>query len=309
MDGRWWLGLVAGTLAGTIGCSSWQTRSAGEAMRPTDASAMTAKSLKAQQQAVAAAKEPPPPRDKRLKSETLVKLAALKEQAADDAERPQAERDAFRQQARQAYQKAIDQDSKCTMAYVALAGSYVNTGEQDKAFAVYNKAIKTNPNNAGLWFELGSVHARAKDWTPALECLGQAAQLEPENKQYQKMYGLALARTGKFDDGYSVLVKCMSESEARYNIARMQKHVGQVSACQRQLQLALQANPDFSPAREMLDELGRGTPVKIVKYEEPAKQNAAAPPTDPLNLPPVLLGGNGPAPAAPPKDGFDGSRN
>ena len=288
MDGRWWLGLVAGTLAGTIGCSSWQTRSAGEAMRPTDASAMTAKSLKAQQQAVAAAKEPPPPRDKRLKSETLVKLAALKEQAADDAERPQAERDAFRQQARQAYQKAIDQDSKCTMAYVALAGSYVNTGEQDKAFAVYNKAIKTNPNNAGLWFELGSVHARAKDWTPALECLGQA---------------------GKFDDGYSVLVKCMSESEARYNIARMQKHVGQVSACQRQLQLALQANPDFSPAREMLDELGRGTPVKIVKYEEPAKQNAAAPPTDPLNLPPVLLGGNGPAPAAPPKDGFDGTRN
>jgi tetratricopeptide (TPR) repeat protein len=232
--------------------------------------AATNKTLKAQQ-AAALTQDPPFPRDKRLKSETLVKLGALKDQAAEEVERPQAERDAFRYQARQAYQKAIEQEPKVALGYVALAGSFMNTGEHDKAYTVFDKGLKANPKSAQLWFELGAVRARAKDWTASLEALQRAGELDPDNKQYQKTLGLTYARTGQYDEAYAVLSRCMSESEARFNVARMLKHLQQNEACQTQLQLALQANPNYAPARELLDELTKSPSVRPASHEETAK--------------------------------------
>jgi Tfp pilus assembly protein PilF len=306
MDGRWSLALSAGMLGGMIGCQSPQARQSADMAKQT---ADTTKAVKAQQ-ASAVAQENMPARDKHLKSETLVKLGALKEQAADSPDRAQFERDAFRYQARQSYQKAIDQDPKCTVGYMALVSSYMQTGESDKANAVFDKALKAQPKNAQLWYELGTMQARNKDWTPALENLARAAQLDPENKQYQKTYGLALARNGRFEESYTLMSKCMSESEARFNVARMLKHVGQPEACQQQLQLAVKANPNYMPAREMLDELTHPAPVKTVEYQEPAKPKvepkAEPEPSDAPTLEPVLIGGRGPGSRTPSKDGFDG---
>jgi tetratricopeptide (TPR) repeat protein len=301
MDGRRSLALPAFLLAGMIGCKSAQERQSADLAKQT---ADTTKMVKAQQYN-AVTHEPPLPKDKRLKPETLVKLGALKEQAADDAERPQAEKDTLRYQARQAYQKAIDQDPKYTMGYMALVSSYLHTGENDKAHAVFDKALKKNPKSGQLWFELGTVQARAKDWNASLESLGRAVKLDPENKQYQKTYGLALARSGRFDESYALLAKCMSEAEARYNIARMLKHVGQPDACHQQLELALKAKPDFLPARQLLDEMNGEMSVKSVNYEESANPNAGAGPTDPQRRQPVQSGGKDGESPSPDKDGFD----
>jgi tetratricopeptide (TPR) repeat protein len=268
MDGRWSLRLAVGLIGGIIGCSGTQTRSPGDVMAQSEAA--TTKTLKAQQ-AAALTQDPPLPKDKRLKAETLVKLGALKDQAADEAERPQVERDAFRYQARQAYQKAIDQEPKVPLGYIALAGSFMNSGEHDRAYAVFDKGLKANPKSGQLWFELGAVRARAKDWTASLEALQRAAELDPDNKQYQKTLGLTYARTGQYDEAYAVLSRCMSEAEARFNVARMLSHMQQNEACQTQLQLALQANPNFLPAREMLDELANRPGVQPTKHEEPVK--------------------------------------
>jgi tetratricopeptide (TPR) repeat protein len=304
MDGRWSWAVSAGLIGSMAGCATPQQRQDADLVKQT---AATTKMVKAQQSATP--NEPPPAKDHRLKSETMVKLGALKEQAADDPDKSQVERDAFRYQARQSYQKAIDQDPKCVPAYLALAGSYWATSEQDKAFAVFDKAMKANPKNSQLYFELGTVQLRAKDWTSALDNLSKACQLDPENKHYQKTYALALARNGRFDDGYNVLAKCMSESEARFNIARMLNHVGQTDASQRQLEMALKSNPQYMPAREMLDEMNTASTVKAAKYEESSKPAAPRQSTDPVSLPPVLIGSSGLAPRAPVQEGFDGPRN
>lgn len=308
MDGRRSIGIAAGLFAGMIGCKTPEQRQLAELSRQTET---TTKLVKSNQALAASQVDLPPAKDRKLKPETLVKIGALKEQAADDKDRPQAERDAFRYQARQSYQKAIEQDPKFTQAYLALAGSYLQTGENDRANALFDKALKVNPKNGQLWFELGTVQARAKDWTASLESLNKAAQLDPDNKQYQKTYGLALARVGKFDESYDVLSKCMSESEARFNVARMLKHVGKPEECQQQLQQALKANPNFLPAQELLDEMNRPAPVATVKHEEPAPAPTApatSTATDPVNLPPVLIGGTGAIPTTPSQDGFDGKR-
>jgi tetratricopeptide (TPR) repeat protein len=304
MDGRWSWALSAGLFGSLIGCQTPQQRQDADLVKQT---AATTKLVKSQQ--ALAAQDPPPAKDHKLKSETLVKLGALKDQAAENTEKSQAERDAFRYQARQSYQKAIDQDPKCIQAYLALAGSYWASGEQDKAMAVFDRGIKANPKDGQLYYELGTVQLRAKDWSQGLDSLSIACQLDPENKHYQKTYGLALTRNGRFDDGYAVLAKCMSEPEARFNVARMLKHVGQTDACNRQLELALKVNPDYTPAREMLDESSMPSTVKTAKYEESQKPTIAPKPTDPVNMPPVLIGSSGMAPRAPVQEGFDGPRN
>jgi Tfp pilus assembly protein PilF len=291
MDGRRSVGIAAGLLAGMIGCKTPEQRQQAELARQTEATTQLVKS----NQALAAAQvDLPPAKDRKLKPETLVKIGALKEQAAEDAERPQPERDAFRYQARQSYQKAIEQDPKYAPAYIELAGSYLQTGENDRANAVFDQALKANPKNGLLWFELGTVQARAKHWEASLESLSRAAQLDPDNTQFQKTYGLALARAGRFDESYDVMSKCMSESEARFNVARMLKHVGQPEACLQQLSLSLRANPNFAPAQELLDAMNRPSPVTPVNHEEPVQ--------------PPPVNGTGAGSDVPSQDGFDGTR-
>jgi hypothetical protein len=165
------------------------------------------------------------------------------------------------------------------------------------------------------------MYARGKEWPAALESFGQAVQLDPDNKQYQKTYGFALARAGRSEEAYAALAHCMGEAEAHTNVARMLKHLQQRDACQWHLQLALRANPGYAPARDLLAELNGPPPVAAaqparpeepagavqqVRYEEPAAPPAAKPVPPPSGLPPVLLGSSGPAPAAPIKVSLDG---
>lgn len=269
MEGRWTLGIAAGLLAGMAGCSSPQVRSPAEVAKQPDPAAL--KQLKSLQQQQATVVSDKPNKDHKLKPETLVKLGALKEVTADEESRPQVERDAFRYQARQSYQKSIDQYPKYSPAYLALAGSLLRTGETDKAHEVFKKGLAANPRDASLWFEQGTVHAREKNWPAALECMAQALRFDPENKHYQKTYGLALARNGYIEDAHATLARCMSDADARFNVARMCLHMQQPDECRRQLDLVFQAKSDHAGARELIEEMSSGNPVKPVNYEEPAR--------------------------------------
>src|SRR5262245_58516054 len=103
MDGRWKHCLAGGLLAAAVGCSTNQKQLVPEAppvaQKPVTNPAQFAKAT--QPTAPPAA----PPRTS-LKPETYVMMGALKEQAAEEADRPQVERDAYRHQARQSYQQA-----------------------------------------------------------------------------------------------------------------------------------------------------------------------------------------------------------
>lgn len=287
MEGRWTLGVAAGLLGGIVGCSTPQVRSPAEVAKQPDPAAL--KQIKALQKQQTAVTQERPNKDHKLKPETLVKLGALKEVTADEESRPQAERDGFRYQARQSYQKAIDQNPKYAPAYVALAGSYLRTGESDKAHEVFQKALQANPRDASLWFEQGTVLARDKNWDSALECMAQAVKFDPENKHYQKTYGLALARNGRLDEAHAALAHSMSEAEARFNIARMCLHMQHPNECREQLEMVFRANPGHNGARELIEELNGGG-VKPVRFEEPVKPEPT--PAQPESeIPPVVPAG------------------
>jgi Tfp pilus assembly protein PilF len=214
----------------------------------------------------------------KLQASTHVTMGALSEQIADDVNRPAAEREAFRAKARQSYQKAIETDAKYSPAYLALAASYAATNECEQAVANFAMATQVAPNDAAAWTSQGQYFARLKEWDQAIESLSRAMQLEPGNKETMKKLGFALARAGRVDEGYAMLARCMGEAEARYNVARMLQHLEQPMACRWYLQMALQADPNYEPAREALAALsaGEGTSVRPIGYNEtpPAAQTA-----------------------------------
>jgi len=288
MDGRWKLVVAGGILAGAVGCNSMSKR-------PADQMPAAVPPQQVTKTAPPPAAEPP---RTDLKPTTYVSMGALTEQAANEPDRPQAERDAFHRQARQSYQKAIKVDPKFAPAYVALGESYMATGERDQAQAWFKKATEIAPNDPALWSELGAAQARFKDWPAAIASLTRAAQLDPGNKSAETRLGLAQARAGRYEDALNTLAKAMPEAEARYNVARMMKHNQHTEAAGVQLQLALQADPAFEPARALLAERNPISEygVQQAGYQQPAAAQAPIAPAAaaPPRLDPVQLGGGAP---------------
>lgn len=292
MEGRWTKYLVGGMLAGAIGCASTKNK-------PFDSPGMYSGTPSATHTAKAPPSSPSSSK-KHLSPATYVTMGTLKDDAANEADRPQPERDAFRYQARQSYQKAIEIDSKYIPAYVALAKSYTACDEREKAQATFEKALSVAPKDANLWLEYGAAQARAKDWQAAFESLNRATQLDPENKQAWKLLGFTLARGGRYDDALNTLARVMSEAEARYNLARMMQHNHQTDAAAVQLQQAIAVNPNFEPARLMLAELTQAPAanngIRQATYQAPVQQSqmdpaAAQQQHAPAQMPAVTAGG------------------
>src|SRR5690349_13281560 len=171
MDGRWSLYLAGGLLSGLLGCSSLQNappmpgpaagsspnRPADQVTQPQPPTPPAVPSTSLSKLTRPKTVTPPTPTPApeiasaprtSLKPATYVSIGSLKDQAADDPQRSEQERDAFRYQARQAYLKATQVDPKFAPAYVALAKSYFATGERDKCLAEFKKALAIAPNDA-----------------------------------------------------------------------------------------------------------------------------------------------------------------
>src|SRR5262249_54887150 len=142
--------------------------------------------------------------------------------------------------------------------YVALAKSYALTGETELCAATFEKAKAIAPNDASVWFDQGACLARAKDWDAAIDCMTRAVQMDPSNRPYCKYLGLTLARSGRYEEAFTALARCMPEAEARFTLARMLQHNQHAVAAEQQLRLALMADANYIPAREMLAELTGG---------------------------------------------------
>jgi tetratricopeptide (TPR) repeat protein len=202
--------------------------------------------------------------------ETCVALGRLAEEAANQPGRPPADQQQLREQARKAYQQALDLEPNHVPALAALARLYATAGDYGRAVPAYRKAVKVQPKDAALWYDLGMCHARHKQWEPALVNLRAAVELDPENRQYGNALGFCLARAGCYEESLACFRRSVGEAGAHYNLARMLHHVNQEELSKQHLRLALQAKPDLAPAEQLLAELeGRAA-----GFDRPAGETA-----------------------------------
>jgi tetratricopeptide (TPR) repeat protein len=269
MDGRrirrWWL---SGCLVvGTLGCSSTRNNTN---VPPffSDAKPLTGMPVASKSKSfwgwsndkpavtaeVAAADYDAP-----AKPETHAILANAQVDSAFNEETPTASREALLDQARQGYQKALKMDPKNKVALNGLAKYYVRLGEREKAVETYKRYFAAHPRDKEVAHEVALAHAQWKDWAGAAAWCEFALKIDPENLSIRKTMAFCLARAGKWDEGFAVMCQVMPEAQARYLMARVLEHQGQLDACRLQLQLAIQADPAHIASREFLVELDQVT--------------------------------------------------
>jgi tetratricopeptide (TPR) repeat protein len=191
--------------------------------------------------------------------QTWVAVGELCEAKAGEANSSPPEQTAALDEARKAYQKAIDLDPKFVPAHVHLANLYLHKDDPERAIDVYQRAIRQNPKSATLWYEQGMVQCRRKDLNAAIPCLAKAHEFEPNNSHYATNYGLCLARAGRPQDAVIALSSVMNKAEANYNVARMMAHVNQTELSKQYLQAALRERPTHQGALTLLAQLDNPT--------------------------------------------------
>jgi tetratricopeptide (TPR) repeat protein len=201
--------------------------------------------------AVKIRKAPDLPKKQPLPS-TCVALGDVRARTALDPKCPTADQERLRDEARRAYQQALDIDPNHLGALTALARLYVSMEDYERAIATYRRAIQGHPSDASLQHDLGMCYARRKDWDPALACLKRTVEMDPEKRLYSHSYGFCLARAGRFEESFTALAKSEGKPRAHYDLARMLEHMNQEELGKQHLLQALAEDPKFNEARDML---------------------------------------------------------
>jgi tetratricopeptide (TPR) repeat protein len=197
--------------------------------------------------------EKPTDRAKRPSPALFIKAAECLEASADSAAEP-AKRQQLLAQAFQAYQQAFALEPTNPRPLVRLAKLYEKMGYPQEAVKPYEEALKLTPDDAALWCEVGMFFGRQKQFDSAVECYHKAASLEPNNSLYSNHVGWGLARAGRFEESFEHFRQTVGEARAHYNLARMSKHLGDQGRCRQHLQAALQIDPHFADAQQLLQQ-------------------------------------------------------
>jgi tetratricopeptide (TPR) repeat protein len=198
---------------------------------------------------------------KRLpKASTCVVFGDFRAKEADETP-PSAMRDELREQARRAYQQALEIEPENLAALQSLARLYAAQKDHEKAIATYRRAVQTHPKAGELWQDLGIYQSQNKDFNAAADSLRQALACEPENRTYANMLGHILARAGRYDESFAVFEKTVGPAQAHYNLARMRLHLNQEGEARQHLQLALQVEPQHAGALQLLAQIDKKAPA------------------------------------------------
>jgi Tfp pilus assembly protein PilF len=213
--------------------------------------------------------KPEEPSQRDAQPNTLVALGRLRESQAASGTLAPMQQSARREEARKAYQKALELEPKYIDAHIALANLYGSQDDNERAIAVLQRAVQQNPKSARLYFESGLCYVRMKDFPKGLQALGKAHDLDPDNRDVAMTYGLCLARAGQPKEAAKALSSVMNRAEADYNVARMMLHVQQPEVAKEYLQMALQEHPNHQPSMQLLAQMQT---TSVAQEPEPVRR-------------------------------------
>jgi predicted CXXCH cytochrome family protein len=95
-------------------------------------------------------------------------------------------------------------------AAINLADLYRQLGRDEDAGAVLAAALLTSPHSAALHHAMGLYLVRAKRPAQALQDLGEAARLAPDNARFGYVYAIALQDAGRSDAAIGALRRVLS---------------------------------------------------------------------------------------------------
>lgn len=156
----------------------------------------------------------------------------------------------------ESYNKALNSEPNNLGALVSLARLYDRQGDSAKSVEYFQKAAAINASDASLLNDLGLAYSKAGNATAAKESMEKAAGLDPKNVRYRNNLATLLVEQGKADEAVTQLQNVLPPAMAHYNVAYLHFTKQNIPAAEQQLRLALQADPNLQPARDLMARLG-----------------------------------------------------
>ncbi len=153
------------------------------------------------------------------------------------------------------YERALKEAPTDRRALVGLARLYDRQGDFKKAVQLYQRAIDAHPKDALGYNSLGLCYARHGKLQPSIEMLQRAVELQPKVVLHRNNLATVLVDANRPDDAYKHLAAVHSEAIAHYNLGYLLSEHGEKDQATKHLKLALQADPLFAPARNLLSEI------------------------------------------------------
>lgn len=143
-----------------------------------------------------------------------------------------------------------------------LAYSLQLAGNYDEAIALYRRSIELQPTAKAYTF-LGWALSFTGQYERAIEECKRAIEIDPGFGNSWNDIGAYLIELGRHDEAIAYLeqaLKCTkyeSYCYPHYNLHRVYAHKGMLARARESLQSALNANPEYQPAREALGKVMR----------------------------------------------------
>ncbi|MFO1464682.1 MAG: tetratricopeptide repeat protein [bacterium] len=155
--------------------------------------------------------------------------------------------------------KAADWDRSSAYAQF-MKGRVLNLlGKNDEAAEAFQEARRLEPNNADYSYSLALLYSELNRGREALALLLKTVELDPAFGRAWYNLGLAYAQGNQFEASLQALEKAealMEDSaEPPYAMATLYLRRGESEKARRALARALQRNPQFAPAQDLLSRL------------------------------------------------------
>jgi serine/threonine protein kinase len=138
--------------------------------------------------------------------------------------------------------------------------SAISANMPEKAKALLLKAVKIDPDNAQGHFQLGRIYTQQKDYTSAIASYQTAIDLDPQLANAFFNMGYIYAIKKEYNRAQEMFKRVVALSppfldEALYNLAIVQRKMGHIEECIKNLEKAITVNPENKNAKKLLETL------------------------------------------------------
>jgi tetratricopeptide (TPR) repeat protein len=144
---------------------------------------------------------------------------------------------------------------------LASARQWQHSGELPRAEAAYRQLLTIDPNNAEIWYLVGTTCQPQGKAAEALTAFQRAVAIKPEFSQAQNSLGIALAQQGRSREAehcFSAAVRAQPEfAQGHNNLGNALKEQGRREEALACYQEAVRLKPEFAEALNNLGNLQR----------------------------------------------------
>ena len=127
-------------------------------------------------------------------------------------------RESDAERAKALLQKAVENDSTRSLAYLNLAKIHLSENRPDSAIENLRHAIAIDDENADTIFAMGRIHFQQRHYKAAFNCFKRVAAIDPRYPGLRYYVGITLAHVGEYEKAAEHLKHAAHAAKTNHHI-------------------------------------------------------------------------------------------